>query len=545
MGIGGMFMEQQTIEEPQVLPFTNPATGERFGQVRAAAPEDIWRAMHEMRSAAPEWASKSVRERATILKKYQKLMLDSLDEITAVLNQDTGKSRQDALVEVMMTVDLLEQYRKHAPHWLRSEKIPRGLYLFKRFYTLQRPYGVVLVISPWNYPFYLALPPVLAALLAGNTVILKPSEITAASGVMIERLFQRVPELSPYIRVLHGDGRVGAELIQLKPDYIFLTGSPQTGKKVMQAAAENFTPVACELGGKDAVIILEDADIPSAAHWCVWGAYYNTGQTCMSVERVYAVEQVYDEFVRNAVMETQKLNIGYTKDRESPYYMGPMTDPRQIKIIDRQLEDAQAKGARILTGGERRGMFIEPMVIVDVNHRMSLMVEETFGPIIPIVKVKDEAEAIRLANDSVYGLGASVWGKDLRRAERVAHQIQAGSILINDAITQIAVPMLPFGGQKQSGYGRIHGKEGMVQFTQTYSYAVGNVPYSFDLAVIMRTPGHYWLGAGLWRLVFGTTLAQRWLGLKEILGGWRKKGSGRNGTDLRASMGDAKNLSEN
>jgi succinate-semialdehyde dehydrogenase/glutarate-semialdehyde dehydrogenase len=205
-----------------------------------------------------------------------------------------------------------------------------------------------------------------------------------------------------------------------------------------------------------------------------------------------------------------------------------MTDPRQIKIIDRHLEDALAKGARILTGGSRRGMFVDPTVMVDVNHQMLIMNEETFGPIVSIMKVKDEAEAIRLANDSVYGLGASVWSNNLRRAERVAHQIQAGSILINDAIVQIAAPMLPFGGLKQSGSGRIHGKEGLLQFTQTFSYAMGKIPSAMDLSVIMRKPGNYWLGAGLWRFLFGMTLRQRWQGLRELWGGlWpRKPGSG-------------------
>jgi succinate-semialdehyde dehydrogenase/glutarate-semialdehyde dehydrogenase len=196
-----------------------------------------------------------------------------------------------------------------------------------------------------------------------------------------------------------------------------------------------------------------------------------------------------------------------------------MTDPRQLKVIDSQMEDARAKGGRILTGGQRRGMFIDPVVLVNVDHSMAIMLEETFGPILPIMKVHNEAEAVRLANDSVYGLGASVWSNDLRRAERVAHRVQAGSVLINDTIVQIAVPMLPFGGLKQSGYGRIHGKEGLLQFTQTYSYAISRSPSAFDLAVMMRKPGHYWLGAGLWRILFGMSLRQRWLGVKDLVAG--------------------------
>jgi acyl-CoA reductase-like NAD-dependent aldehyde dehydrogenase len=505
------------MEEPTNLTFTNPATGEEFGKVAMATQVEIQAAMQAMRYAAPHWSSKTVQERARILGKLQEIILDSLDEITLTLTRNTGKNRQDALIEVMMTIDLLETYRRHAAGWLRRRSVSRGLYLFKRCYVEQRPYGVVLVISPWNYPFYLAMPPILGALLAGNTVLLKPSEVTPATGVLMENLFKRVPELAPYVRVLHGDARVGAALVQANPDYIFLTGSTQTGRKVMQGAAENLIPVACELGGKDPVIILEDADVASAAHWCVWGAYYNTGQTCMAVERVYVVESRYDEFVRLAVEETRKLTIGFTEDKNSPFYLGPMTDPRQIKIIDRHLEDAQAKGARLLTGGKKQGMFIDPIVMDNVNHDMLIMCEETFGPILPVIKVKDEVEAIRLANDTDFGLGASVWGNDIPHAERVAHQIKAGSILINDTIAQIGIPMLPFGGLKHSGSGRIHGKEGVLQFTQTYSYAVSSIPNNLDISVILRRPGHYALAEGLWRLLFGMNLRQRWEGLKGLL----------------------------
>jgi acyl-CoA reductase-like NAD-dependent aldehyde dehydrogenase len=333
---------------------------------------------------------------------------------------------------------------------------------------------------------------------------------------MLEQVFQRVPELSPFIRFLHGDGAVGAAMVQAGPDYIFLTGSTATGKKVMQAAAERLIPVACELGGKDAMIVLEDADLESAAKWGVWGAFYNTGQACMSVERVYVVEAAYEEFVRLAVEHTQRLKVGYTIDQKSPYYMGPMTDPRQVKIIERHLQDAQEKGARILTGGGKNEMFFEPAVLVDVDHSMLLMQEETFGPFMPIVKVRDEEEAIRLANDCSLGLGASVWSGDLERAHRVAHRIEASSVVINDTIAQFAIPLLPFGGIKQSGYGRTHGKEGLMQFTRPYAYLYGQPPASWDLTVVARKPGNYRLMAGLTRLMFGVG-AQRLQPVAELL----------------------------
>lgn len=500
-----------------ILPCWNPATGEEFAQVVMATAEEVQQAHREMRAAFKVWSRTPVKERVRLLRKLQEVIIDSLDEITAVLCQDCGKSRQDALAEVFVTVDMLNMYLKFAPRWLRRQNVSSGLYIFKRCYLEPRPYGVVGVIAPWNYPFALSMPPVLGALLAGNTVLLKPSEVTGATGVLVEKLFQRVPELAPYLRVLHGDASVGAAMVASAPDYIFLTGSTPTGKKVMQAAAENLIPVACELGGKDALLVLEDADVVAAAYWGVWGSFFNTGQTCMAVERVYVVEPVYDEFVRRVVQETQKLKVGFSEDLNSPFYMGPVTDPRQVRVIERHLEDAHARGARILSGGQRKDMFFEPTILVDVDHSMLVMREETFGPLMPIMKVKDEAEAIRLANDCSYGLGASVWSRDLDHAQRVAHQIEAGSILINDTIAQFAVPMLPFGGIKQSGYGRTHGKEGLMQFTRPYAYTVGRPPIPWDVATIGRKPGNYHLLATIMHVFFGVTPRQRMQPLLEIV----------------------------
>lgn len=507
-----------------VLAFCNPATGEQFGQIPMASPEQVQRAVDEMRAASPSWSAKSVRERIRILRKLQAVLIDAQDEITAVINQDCGKSRQDALIELFITVDMLAQTARQAPRWLRRRRVSSGLYIFKRCYVEYRPHGVVAVISPWNYPLTLALPPVLAALLAGNTVVLKPSEVTGATGLLIEDLVKRVPELAPFVRVVHGDGRVGAALVEARPDYIFVTGSTPTGRKVMKAAAEYLMPAACELGGKDAMIVLEDADISAAARWGVWGAFFNAGQTCMAVERVYVVEAVYDEFVSQALAYTEQFKSGYSTDINAASGFGPVTDPRQVKVIERHLEDALAKGARILTGGKKRDMFFDPIVMVDVNHSMLLMRDETFGPIMPIVKVKDEAEAIRMTNDNCLGLGGSVWSRDMRRAQNAARQMQAGSIIINDSIAQFGVPMLPFGGIKDSGFGRVHGKEGLMQFVRPYSYMVGQPPVKWDIATILREPHHYNLGAALMHVIFGMNLRQRWEAIAQLRG-HRRNGS--------------------
>ncbi len=499
------------------LPFTNPATGKQFGQVAVSTPEDVHKAVKDMRQAFTVWRRRSVKDRVKVLRKLQEVMIDSLDEITEVLNKDTGKSRQDGLIEVMMTVDRLHQYYKNAPKWLRRRRVPPGLYIFKSYYTEPHPYGVVAVIGPWNYPFDLTMPVVCSALLAGNTVVLKPSEVTAATGVLVESLIQRVPELAPFVRVLHGGPAVGAALVQSNPDLIFLTGSTATGRKIACAAAETMTPFIAELGGKDPMIVLADADLESAARWGAWGAFYNTGQTCMGIERVYVEESVYEEFLHLVIAEAKSVKIGYEPGLENPNNMGPLTFERQVQIAKDHLDDAVAKGAHILYGGHIEGMYMEPTIVVDTSHEMKIMQEETFGPIMPIMKVKDETEALWLANDSAYGLSASVWSNNMRQAKRVAHRLDVGSVNVNDAISHYPVSLLPFGGVKQSGNARTHGPEEILQFTQLRSYAIGRPPVPFDLATRMRAPNHYKLGAAILRLAFGVTPRQRVQPIVDVL----------------------------
>ncbi len=503
--------------QPRVLPFVNPATGDQFGQVAIASSAEIALAHKEMRQAFQVWRRKPLTERIRILRQFQAEVIDAIDEISTVINQDTGKSRQDGWVEVNMSVDRLHQYYKLAPKWLERRRVPPGLYLFKQYYTEPHPFGVVAVIGPWNYPFDLCVPPMCSALLAGNTVLLKPSEVTPAVGVMIEKLIQRVPELAPFVRVLHGDGSVGAQIVASRPDLIFLTGSTATGHKIAQKAAESLTPFIYELGGKDPMIVFDTADIQAAARWGTWGAVYNTGQTCMGIERVYVQEAAYDEFVTAALAEARQVKIGYSCETDNQFDMGPLTFERQVSIVTDQLDDALAKGARILTGGKLDGLFMEPTILVDVDHSMKVMREETFGPIMPIMKFNNESEAIWLANDCEYGLSAAVWSGDVHQAKRVAHRLDVGSVVINDAIVHYPVSLLPFGGVKLSGNARTHGKEEVMQFTQMRSYAIGGTPNPLDLTTIFRTPGHYRLGKAITRLAFGVTPRQRLEPITEIL----------------------------
>lgn len=491
------------------LEFINPATGEKFGEVRVTTEAEVMLARREMAAAQPLWAAKSLKERARIVKQFQRAIIDATDELTAVVNQDHGKSRQDALHEVIMTVDKIHQYAGHAPQWLGRRNVPPGLYFFRRYYTERVPYGVVGIIGPWNYPIDLMLPPVIAALLAGNTVVVKPSEVAAATGVMLESLFQRVPELSPFVRFIHGDARTGAALVKSKPDLLFLTGSVKTGRIVAKAAAEDMTPFLYELGGKDPMLVLADADIRAAARWGVWGAFYTTGQACVSVERVYVHRDVYDEFVEAVLEETAQFSVGYSPDIDNPYRMGPLTFERQCDIVNTHLHDAVEKGARVLMGGKQTGMFIEPTVLADVDHSMLVMQDETFGPVLPIMRVDDDAHAVQLANHSYMGLSAYVWSRDLGHAKRVAEQLQVGVVNINDTMSHYPVSLLPFGGVKMSGNARTHGAGEVTQFTHTKSYAVGGPPLPFDPSTMIRYPGRYRLGKAILGGFFGVTPQQR------------------------------------
>lgn len=487
----------------------NPGTGQQFAEVTMATAAEVSAARQEMAAAAQVWGHKPVAERVRIVRQLQALIIEEMDDLTAVINQDSGKSRQDALSELFVTLDSMNQYCRHAVHWLRLRRVASGLQLFKRGQVERRPYGVVAVISPWNYPFILTMQPAMAALLAGNTVVVKPSEVTAATGLAMEKLFQRVPELAPFVRFVHGDGRVGAALVAERPDLIYVTGSVRTGRLIAQAAAETLTPVITELGSKDPMIVLDDADIEAAARWGVWGAFYNAGQTCVAVERVYVVESVYERFLQAVLAEVAKMKVGYSPEINNHFAMGPLTFERQREIVETHLADAVVRGAKILAGGGSQGYFMEPTVVVDVDHTMLLMQDETFGPVLPIMKVANVSEAVRLANDSYLGLGASVWGQDVARAERVARRLETGSVNINDTVVHFAIPHLPFGGVKQSGNGRSHGEADLLQFTQTVSYAIGKPPLPFDIATILRSPGNYRKSAAIMKLAFGTTPQQR------------------------------------
>ncbi len=478
----------------------DPRTGEVLARLPEHGPDDVAAAVARARQAFRAWSTLDFDHRLDHVLAVRDLLIDRIDRVVDVICSETGKLEPEALsAEVLATCELIEHYRKHGAKALRSEKVPVGSLLpHKRAWRSYEPMGVVGVISPWNYPLTLAMTPVVSALLAGNTVVLKPSEVTPLVGLEIGRLFAEAGTHPDLVQVVTGGGRTGDALVRAGVQKVAFTGSVRTGKLVMAAAAATLTPVLLELGGKDPMIVCDDADVERAASGAVWGAFMNAGQTCMSVERVYVEDAVYDRFVDLVVERTRAVRQG----RGPGHDIGSMSFGPQVETVERHVADAGAKGAKVLIGGRRvpgrAGLWYEPTVLVDVDHSMDIMRDETFGPVLPIMRVRDDEEAVRLANDSRYGLNSSVWSADDERAEQIARAIEAGNVCINDCMVSYAVAGLPFGGVKESGIGRIHGVEGLRAFCNTKSVLAGRFDFRRELQWF-PLPG--WVTASLRRIV--------------------------------------------
>ncbi|MGV0644420.1 aldehyde dehydrogenase family protein [Mycolicibacterium sp. XJ879] len=452
------------VERPDTSTIHNPATGAVAGTVRWTDPADVPRVAARLRDAQKQWEARGPKGRAKVLARYAVWMGEHRDEIEAMLIKETGKSAADAAQEVPLLVMIASYYIKTMEKALAPETRPAALpfLAIKKVEVHYRPRPVVGIVAPWNYPVANLLMDGLAALAAGCAVMLKPSERTPLTAELLLRgwLDSGAPEVMAIVQ----GAREAVEAVVDNSDYVQFTGSSATGAKVMERAARRLTPVSLELGGKDPMIVLEDADVELAANAAVWGAMFNAGQTCVSVERVYALAPVYDQFVSAVVRAVENLKMGAGEG----YDFGSLIDESQIEVTERHVREAVAAGAKVLTGGKRLdgpGSFYQPTVLVDVDHSMACMTEETFGPTLPIMKVDSVSEAIRLANDSPYGLSASVFSKDIERAKAIAVQLDCGAVNINDVISNLMCTTAPMGGWKASGIGaRFGGAEGLRKF---------------------------------------------------------------------------------
>jgi acyl-CoA reductase-like NAD-dependent aldehyde dehydrogenase len=442
----------------------NPATGAVAGKVLWTDPADVPRIAAGLRRAQREWEARGAKGRAKVLARYAVWMGEHRDEIESLLIKETGKSAIDAAQEVPLIIMIVSYYIKTMEKALAPEIRPASLALLsiKKVAVHYRPRPVVGIVAPWNYPVANLLMDGIGALAAGCAVLLKPSERTPLTAELLLRGW--TDSGAPEVMAIVQGAREAVEAVVDNSDFIQFTGSSATGAKVMERAARRLTPVSLELGGKDPMIVLDDADVDLAAHAAVWGAMFNAGQTCVSVERVYVLEQVYDRFIDAVVRDVLNLKMGAGEG----YDFGALIDDGQVAVTERHVADAVAKGAKVLTGGKRPagpGSFYEPTVLVDVDHSMACMTEETFGPTLPIMKVGGVAEAVRLANDSPYGLSAAVFSKDIERANDVALELDCGAVNINDVISNLMCTTAPMGGWKTSGIGaRFGGADGLRKF---------------------------------------------------------------------------------
>lgn len=449
-----------------LLEAVNPATGEHMEDIQETKIEEVELYYHQARTAFEKWSRLAISERLIYLKKLKSVMVDNMDQLAQVIVQDTGKVPTEALVaDIMPTLDAITTIVKHAEKILSPKRVKTPLLLIgKKSYVEYMPRGVVLVISPWNYPLQLAVVPAISALAGGNTVILKPSEVTPLVGKYIEEIFQKAGFPKDVIQVAHGGKEVGAALTAGNPDYIFFTGSVRTGRIIQEVAAKKLIPTTLELGGKDPLIVFKDANLKRAAKGAVWGAFTNSGQVCMSAERIYVEESIYDVFLNMVKRETEKLIQGTDEDSD----IGSMTFPKQKEIVKQHVQDALERGAVLVSGSPPDkwddSMFIQPIILANLKQDMEVVCEETFGPVMPVIPFKTEEEVIKLANESNYGLNASVWTSDLKKARRVASRLVSGAVTINEVLVSVANHYLPFGGTKDSGIGRYHSEEGLKIF---------------------------------------------------------------------------------
>ncbi len=507
----------------------NPATGEVLREFQCTTAADVRSAVERARAAQPAWQALGVKARAQILRRFQRLLHAEKDEIARAVTREMGKPVTEALLaDVMVVLDTARFLIDNAYRILRDQPVPHANLVMKAKSArlVREPYGVIGIIAPWNYPLSTPAGESMAALVAGNAVVLKPSEFTPLIALELARLLHTAGVPDDIFQVVVGDGETGAALVESAIDKIIFTGSVRTGKRVAESAAKRLLPCVLELGGKDPMLVLDDADVDVASTAAVWGAFVNAGQTCLSVERCYVHRSIYDQFLAACVAKTNRLRVGNGMDPNTD--IGPMIHQQQLRTVEAHVEDAVARAARLLAGGKRMPElgpnFYAPTVLAGVTHEMRVMREETFGPVLPIMAVDSDEEALRLANDSEFGLSASVWTRNRARGEALARCIQAGTVMVNDAVCSFAIAEAPHGGVKDSGLGRTHGRAGLEEMVW--------VKYlDSDLLPTIRKVWWYGYGPefarqmqGFTDFLFAPGLGKRLIGGMRSIGAYFRKG---------------------
>src|ERR671915_1110923 len=496
-----------TTEATETIDVENPATGQVIRTLAVTAPDEVAAMVARARAAQPAWEALGFEGRGRVLRRMQKWLVDNSERVIGTIVDETGKTYEDASVaEIAYGAGALGFWAKHAPKYLADEKVrPSNRFIpGRRAFVRYSPVGVVGVIGPWNYPLNNTFGDAIPALAAGNTVVMKPSEVTPLTSLLLAEGLRESGAPEGVLQVAIGKAEAATALIDAV-DFVMFTGSTATGRKVMARAAETPTPVSLELGGKDPMIVLADADLERAANAATYYSMQNGGQTCISVERVYVEAPIYDRFVDAVTERVRALRQG-TPDGPGSVDVGAVTFAPQLDIVSRHVEEARAAGARVTTGGHVRegaGRFYEPTVLADVDHTMSAMTEETFGPTIPIMRVADADEAVRLANDSPYGLGSSVWTKDATRGEQIAHRLQSGYSCVNDINVNYFAYELPMGGWKESGLGVRHGAAGIRKYTRQQAILTTRLPMKREVHYFPYKPRTTKLLGRLVKLLYG------------------------------------------
>jgi len=524
---GKMPVEAQV--EKKLLVSYNPADGTALGELPIATTEELNAAVARAKRAQTEWSARGIRARLEVIGRFRRILTSRKQQVAELITREAGKPRVEALLtEVMVVLDTARFLIENGYRYLQPEPLSHGNLVMKskRGRVHREPYGVFGIIAPWNYPFSIPATETLAALAAGNAVVLKPSELTSLVALELQRLLREAGVPEDVFQVIVGEGPTGAALIDSPIDKLVFTGSVATGKRVGEAAARKLLPVILELGGKDPMLVFDDIDIDVAAAGAVWGAFMNAGQTCLSLERCYVQRGIYEEFIAACSEKAKQLRVGNGMDENTD--VGPMINERQLGIVETQVEDALKRGGRLVCGGRRPANlgpnFYSPTVIADVTPDMLLMREETFGPVLPVAPFDTEDDAIRMANDSEFGLAASVWTADHTRGRRVAARLQAGAVMLNDMVCSFGISEAPHGGVKASGIGRTHGRIGLEEMVRPKYVATDLLP---------RMKKIWWYGYGgefprqmndFVDALFAPSLFRRiggWIGSAGSL--WRKK----------------------